>query len=55
MKVIYTFSSTAQFDNCISYVIKDLGDICKNRGLLKEASVIGQKILNEIDALLFKK
>ena len=49
------FSSTAQFDNCISYVIKDLGDICKNRGLLKEASVIGQKILNEIDALLFKK
>lgn len=45
-------SKTAQFDNCISYVIKDLGDICKAKGFLKEASIIGQRILNQIDFLL---
>lgn len=43
------FSNTAQWDNCISYAIKDLGDRCKKVGKFKEAQLIGQKILKQTD------
>lgn len=43
------FSSTAQWDNAISYAIKDLGDRCKKVGKVKEAQMIGQKILKQTD------
>jgi len=43
------FSDTAQWDNCISYVIKDLTDRCKAEGKIKEAKAIGQKILIQSD------
>ncbi|WP_368263432.1 hypothetical protein [Clostridium disporicum] len=45
------FSDTAQWDNCISYVIKDLTDRCKIEGRIKEAKAIGQKILIQSDDL----
>lgn len=43
------FSNTAKWDNCISYAIKDLGDRCKKVGKIKEAQLIGQKILKQTD------
>lgn len=42
------FSETAQWDNCISYAVKDLGDRCKKIGELQKAQLIGQKILKQI-------
>lgn len=41
------FSETAQWDNCISYTIKDIGDRCKAKGVIKEAQLLGKKILEQ--------
>ena len=44
-----SFSTTAQWDNCISYIIKDLSDIAKQNGLQKEAQLLAKKILSQTD------
>lgn len=43
------FSTTAQWDNCISYAVRDVGDRCKKENKLKEAQLIGQKIIKQTD------
>lgn len=43
------FSDTAQWDNCISYAIKDVGDRCKLLNKPTEAQKIGKKILVQTD------
>lgn len=43
------FSNTAQWDNCISYTVKDLGDRCKAKGILKEAQLLGKKVLDQTE------
>ena len=42
------FSETARWDNCISYIMKDIGDRCKALGLKEEAQKLAQIIFNEI-------
>ena len=44
-----SFSNTAKWDNCISYVIKDLGDRCKKVGAIKEAQLMGSYILKQFE------
>lgn len=43
------FSDTAQWDNCISYAIKDIGDRCKKLNKPAEAQKLGQKVLKQTD------
>lgn len=42
------FSTTAQWDNCISYVTKDLGERGKKEGKIKEAQMLAQKAMNQV-------
>lgn len=43
------FSDTAQWDNCISYAVKDIGDRCKVLNKPVEAQKFGQKVLKQTD------
>lgn len=45
------FSSTARWDNCISYVMKDIGDRCKKAELKNEAQRLAQVIFKETDSI----
>lgn len=42
------FSNTAQWDNCISYVTKDLGERGKKHGKIKEAQILAQKAMKQV-------
>lgn len=43
------FSDTAQWDNCISYAVKDIGDRCKKLNKSVEAQNLGKKVLKQTD------
>lgn len=42
------FSTTAQWDNCISYVVKDLGERGKRENKIKEAQILAQKAMKQV-------
>lgn len=42
------FSTTAQWDNCISYITRDLGERGKKEGKIKGAQIIAQKIMKQV-------
>lgn len=45
------FSDTARWDNCISYIMKDIGDRCKKEGFKEDAQVFAQIIFKETSSL----
>ena len=45
------FSNTAQWDNCISYVTKDIGARGKKEGKMKEAQLLAQKVIKQVSII----